>query len=58
MATSLRKGRISPLTAILGGGLTAAALDIIYAFVFFGLRGADLSPVLLTLPGRSCPSPG
>ncbi len=40
---SLRSTQISPLAAILGGGLTAAVLDITYAFVFFGLRGA--SPV-------------
>jgi hypothetical protein len=40
---SLRSTQISPLAAILGGGLTAALLDITYAFVFFGLRGA--SPV-------------
>ncbi len=37
------KADISPLAAILGGGLTAALLDITYAFVFFGLRG--VSPV-------------
>jgi hypothetical protein len=35
--------RISLAAAVLGGGLTAAWLDIIYAFVAFGLR--DVSPV-------------
>jgi hypothetical protein len=35
------KTGISPLAAVLGGGLTAALLDITYAFTFFGQRGAD-----------------
>ena len=39
--TSPQKTGISPVAAVLGGGLTAALLDITYAFVFFGLRGAD-----------------
>lgn len=43
MPLSLRKTEIGPLTAILGGGATAALLDITYAFIAFGLRGA--SPV-------------
>lgn len=41
--TSSPKAGFSPLAAILGGGLTAALLDIVYAFVAFGLRG--VSPV-------------
>jgi hypothetical protein len=49
METSLRNGRISPLTAILGGGLTAAALDITYAFVFFGLRGVSAIRILQSI---------
>lgn len=43
MPTPLRTIQISPLTAILGGGLTAAVADIVYAFTFFGLKG--VSPV-------------
>jgi hypothetical protein len=37
---------ISPLTAVLGGGLTAAVLDITYAFVAFGLRGVSPARIL------------
>jgi hypothetical protein len=43
MPTPLRRLEISPLAAILGGGVTAALADITYAFTFFGLRG--VSPV-------------
>lgn len=39
MPPSFRKAEISPLAAIVGGGLTAALLDIVYAFTAFGLRG-------------------
>ena len=46
MPISLRKAEISPLAAILGGGLTAAVLDITYAFVFFGLRGVSAIRIL------------
>ncbi|MGR4866450.1 hypothetical protein [Caulobacter sp. LARHSG274] len=38
--------RLSPLTAILAGGLTAAALDISYAFIAFGLRGVGPVKIL------------
>ena len=38
--------RLSPLTAILAGGLTAAVLDISYAFIAFGLRGVDPIKIL------------
>jgi hypothetical protein len=34
---------IRPLVAVIGGGLTAATLDILYAFLAFGPRG--VSPV-------------
>lgn len=37
------KTAISPLAAIVAGGLTAALLDILYAFIAFGPRG--VSPV-------------
>jgi hypothetical protein len=37
---------IRPLTAILAGGLTAAVLDITYAFVAFGPRGASPMKIL------------
>lgn len=43
MQISPRKARIGPLAVILGGGLTAALLDIVYAFIAFGLRG--VSPI-------------
>jgi hypothetical protein len=43
MTSQASPRRLSPLTAILAGGLTAAALDISYAFIAFGLRG--VSPV-------------
>ncbi|KQY26503.1 hypothetical protein ASD38_19890 [Caulobacter sp. Root487D2Y] len=49
MRISFRKTEIGPLTAILGGGLTAALLDITYAFVFFGLRGANPVRILQTI---------
>jgi hypothetical protein len=44
-----RKAGISPLVAILGGGVTAAALDITYAFVFFGLRGVNPVRILQSI---------
>jgi hypothetical protein len=44
--TSTPKTTISPIAAVLGGGLTAALLDIAYAFVFFGLRGVDAIRIL------------
>lgn len=37
---------LRPLTAVLAGGLTAAMLDIIYAFIAFGLRGASPMQIL------------
>jgi len=44
MAPSSSKTELSPTLAVLAGGLTAALLDILYAFIFFGLtRGT--SPV-------------
>ena len=43
MRSSLLKTQISPAAAVLAGGLTAATLDILYAFIFFSFRGA--SPV-------------
>ena len=49
MATFLRNGRISPWMAVLGGGLTAAALDITYAFIFFGLRGVSAIRILQSI---------
>jgi uncharacterized membrane protein SirB2 len=47
--TALPKTTISPLAAILGGGLTAALLDITYAFVAFGLRGAGPVRILQSI---------
>jgi hypothetical protein len=41
--TSYPRPSISPVAAVLGGGFTAALLDIVYAFAAFGLRG--VSPV-------------
>ena len=35
MTSQTDKSRISPLTAVLAGGLTAATLDILYAFIAF-----------------------
>jgi hypothetical protein len=40
---------ISPLAAVLGGGLTAAVLDITYAFVAFGLRGVSPARILQSI---------
>jgi hypothetical protein len=40
-----RRG-LSPLTAVLAGGLTAAVLDITYAFIAFGLRGVSPLKIL------------
>jgi len=37
---------LRPSTAILAGGLTAAALDISYAFIAFGLRGVGPVKIL------------
>lgn len=45
MQISLR----DPGAAILGGGLTAALLDIIYAFTFFGLRGVEPIKILQSI---------
>lgn len=39
MRSSLLKTQISPAIAVLAGGLTAATLDILYAFIVFGFRG-------------------
>jgi hypothetical protein len=47
--TSSPKTAISPLLAVLGGGLTAALLDITYAFVFFGLRGVSATRILQSI---------
>ncbi len=44
MALTLAKTPIGPAAAVLAGGLTAALLDIIYAFTFFGLK-LGASPV-------------
>ena len=44
MALTLAKIQIGPATAVLAGGLTAALLDIVYAFTFFGLK-LGASPV-------------
>jgi len=44
MALTLAKTPISPAAAVLAGGLTAALLDITYAFTFFGLK-LGASPV-------------
>lgn len=38
--------RPRPLTAVLAGGLTAAVLDITYAFIAFGLRGVSPMTIL------------
>lgn len=46
MRLSSRTTEIGPLAAILGGGLTAALLDITYAFTVFGLRGASPFKIL------------
>ena len=43
MRSFLPKTPISPAAAVLAGGLTAATLDILYAFIAFSFRGA--SPV-------------
>lgn len=37
---------LRPLAAVLAGGLTAAVLDITYAFIAFGLRGASPMQIL------------
>jgi hypothetical protein len=37
---------LRPLAAVLAGGLTAAVLDITYAFIAFGLRGASPMEIL------------
>jgi len=47
--TSSPKTAIGPLAAVLGGGLTAALLDITYAFVFFGLRGMSATRILQSI---------
>ncbi|CAN7170685.1 hypothetical protein [Caulobacter sp. LjRoot300] len=47
--TVARKTAISPLAAVLGGGLTAAVLDITYAFVAFGLRGVSPARILQSI---------
>ena len=43
------KTPISPLVAVLAGGLTAALLDITYAFVAFGLRGVSPARILQSI---------
>lgn len=43
------RSAISPLAAVLGGGLTAAVLDITYAFVAFGLRGVSPARILQSI---------
>ena len=44
--TASPKTAISPLAAVLGGGLTAALLDITYAFAVFALSGVGPVRVL------------
>lgn len=46
--------RLTTLRAIIYGGLTAGALDLIDAFVFFGLRsGAKPVPILHSIAAGS-----
>jgi hypothetical protein len=47
--TASQKTTISPVVAVLGGGCTAALLDITYAFVAFGLRGASPVKILQSI---------
>jgi hypothetical protein len=45
------QGRSKPITYALLGGLIAAALDIVYAIVFFGFRGVSTVSVLQSIAG-------
>ena len=49
MRSPLPKTRINPAIAVLAGGLTAATLDIVYAFTFFGFRGVDPVRILQSI---------
>jgi hypothetical protein len=49
MRSSLLKAQISPAAAVLAGGLTAATLDIVYAFTVFGFRGVDPVRILQSI---------
>ena len=44
-----RAGRLPPGRALLLGGLTAGVLDLLDAFVFFGLRGVPPSRILQSI---------
>lgn len=46
MTPQAPRRKLSPLAAVLAGGLTAAALDITYAFIAFGLRGVGPVKIL------------
>jgi hypothetical protein len=43
--------RLSPWQALLGGALTVGVLDILDAFVFFGLRGVSPIRILQSIAG-------
>lgn len=49
MRSFVPKTPISPTIAVLAGGFTAATLDIVYAFTFFGFRGVDPVRILQSI---------